>query len=339
MNNTNRFKSIFAPFIISYIEKKKLQGFGTERYRSYLSEFDHFWVDIAKKDLYIKSEELKDWVNTRINDKQSTLYARICVISNFCRYMSNLGYECYIPKRPKISFNNRHSTIFTHQQIQIIFTECDNLVSRIRNPKSITIIIPTLIRLLYSTGIRINEAMSIKNSDIDFSKKTIIINDTKNNRQRIAPINESLELVLEQYIVYRNKITAPNIAKPDSYFFISVLGKPCSHITVYRYFDRILEKCRLQRNENINTASLHSLRHTAAVHSLVKLTQSGKDLYCSLPLLSVFMGHKSILGTEYYIKLTQEMYPELLKLDMKVTDQIFAHINSKLKENDENENN
>lgn len=333
----NKLSSIFAPFIKTYINDKKLQGFGTERYRSYLSEFDRFWVDIAKKDLYIKSEELKDWVNTRINDKQSTLYARICVISNFCRYMSNLGYECYVPKRPKISFNNRHSTIFTHRQMQIIFTECDNLIARKRSPKSIVIIIPVLIRLLYSTGIRINEALAIKNSDLDFSKKTLIINDTKNNRQRIAPINNSLELVLKQYIAYRNKISVPNITHPDSYFFISVLGKPCSHITVYRYFDRILEICRLQRNENINIASLHSLRHTAAVHSLVKLTRSGKDLYCSLPLLSVFMGHKSILGTEYYVKLTQEMYPELLKIDMEVTDQIFTHINSKLKESHENE--
>ena len=337
MNNTNKFSSIFAPFIESYINDKNLQGFNTKRYKSYLSEFDSFLVKIVKKDLCIKSEDIKNWINTRINDKQSTLYTRICVISNFCRYMGNLGHECYVPKRPKISFSNTRSTIFTHQQMQTIFTESDRLVTRIQCPKSIQIIIPVLIRLLYSTGIRINEALSIKNSDLDFDRQAIVINDTKNQKQRIAPINKSLESVLKQYIVYRNKIPIANINHPDSYLFVSTIGKPCSYITVYKYFSRIIEKCRLQQNEYVNSPSLHSLRHTAAVHSLIKLTQSGKDLYCSLPLLSIFMGHKSVLGTEYYVKLTQDMYPEILKLDMRVTDQIFAHINLKLKENYENE--
>jgi integrase len=57
---------------------------------------------------------------------------------------------------------------------------------------------------------------------------------------------------------------------------------------------------------------VHDLRHTFAVHSLVKMAKSGLDLYYSLPLLSTFLGHRSLSATDQYVRLTAEMYPDLL---------------------------
>ncbi len=339
MNSSDKFSSIFAPYIRSYIKEKELQDLKTKRYRSFLLDFDRFLLQTAKNNLLINSEDIKRWAETHINDKKTTLYARFCVISNFCRYMGSLGYECYVPVRPKVSFKSTIATVFTHMQIQDIFDACDNMVAKTHCPKSMLFVIPALIRTLYSTGIRIGEALAIMNKDIDFKRKALVINDTKNNRYRIAPINESLEKVLKQYIDYRDRLPVCDVEHPDSYLFVSTLGKSCSHIPVYKYFVRILEKCEIYGSFGTNNPSLHSIRHTAAVHSLVKLTDSGKDLYCSLPLLSVFLGHKSVLGTESYVRLTQEMYPEVLKLDMQITDQIFADLNLKLQKNYEQEDN
>lgn len=339
MNSSDKFSSIFAPYIRSYIKEKELQNLKTERYRSFLLDFDRFLSQTAKNDLLINSEDIKKWTDTRINDKKTTLYAKFCIISNFCRYMGSLGHECYVPVRPKVSFKSTIATVFTHMQIQNIFEACDNMITKTHCPKSMLFVIPALIRTLYSTGIRIGEAIAIMNKDIDFKRSVIVINDTKNNRQRIAPINESLEKVLKQYIDYRDRLPINNIEHLDSYLFVSTLGKPCSHIPVYKYFVRILEKCEIYGSFGTNNPSLHSIRHTTAVHSLVKLTGSGKDLYCSLPLLSVFLGHKSVLGTESYVRLTQEMYPEVLNLDMQATDQIFTHINLKLQQSYEKDDN
>ncbi|MCY1662639.1 tyrosine-type recombinase/integrase [Chryseobacterium sp. SL1] len=253
--------------------------------------------------------------------------------------MCRLGYECYIPVSPKCSFQRAVSTVFTHEQILDIFGEVDHIISKTRCPKNMLMPVPALIRTLYSTGIRIGEALSIKNKDVDFERKAIVINDTKNNKQRLAPINESLEKVLKQYISYRDRIPIHDINHPESCLFVSTLGKPCSHTSIYKYFIHILQVCGIHGGYGNNSATLHSIRHTSAVHALIKMTKAGKDLYCSLPLLSVFMGHKSIIGTEYYIRLTQEMYPEVLKLDMEVTDRIFAYINQKLQQNYENGDN
>jgi len=43
------------------------------------------------------------------------------------------------------------------------------------------------------------------------------------------------------------------------------------------------------------------------------MAKSGLDLYYSLPLLSTFLGHKSLSAPDHYVRLTAEMYPDLLK--------------------------
>jgi uncharacterized protein YeeX (DUF496 family) len=48
------------------------------------------------------------------------------------------------------------------------------------------------------------------------------------------------------------------------------------------------------------------------------------------------MGHRKVLDTETYVRLTQEMYPEVLKMNAEVTDQIYSFIIFKLKQDYEN---
>ena len=57
---------------------------------------------------------------------------------------------------------------------------------------------------------------------------------------------------------------------------------------------------------------LDFLRHTFAVHVLQKWVTDGNDLTAMLPMLSTYMGHKSVNATSRYLRLTAEVYPELL---------------------------
>ena len=73
--------------------------------------------------------------------------------------------------------------------------------------------------------------------------------------------------------------------------------------------------------------STHSLRHTFAVHSLAKMVQEGMDIYCALPLLSVFLGHKTLKGTETYVRLTQDMFPDILLKQTTITRFVYPEMN------------
>ena len=67
----------------------------------------------------------------------------------------------------------------------------------------------------------------------------------------------------------------------------------------------------------------HCGRHTFAVHSLMRQVRNGADIYCTLPILSVFLGHKKLSDTETYVRLTQEMYPDVLKLESSITSFLY----------------
>ena len=105
---------------------------------------------------------------------------------------------------------------------------------------------------------------------------------------------------------------------------------------VYKHFYRIIDDSGIPRTPTQVGPSLHSMRHTAAVHSLIKMTREGRDIYSALPLLSIFLGHKNVLGTESYVRLTQEVYPEITKLDMDGTDDLFTNLIRKFKQDYEN---
>ncbi|MGF7231568.1 tyrosine-type recombinase/integrase [Arachidicoccus sp.] len=83
---------------------------------------------------------------------------------------------------PISSPRNRYSSFFR---------VCDTLVNNSRNMDCILFALPALYRLLYSTGIRIGEAISIRNEDINFEHHHIIIRKTKNQQQRLVSLNPS----------------------------------------------------------------------------------------------------------------------------------------------------
>jgi site-specific recombinase XerD len=336
MNKLFEYTSVFAPYIEGYIHEKELQSYKATQLKWILLEFDKFFAKASKNDLFISSKNIKDWAATRTCDKPNTLYQKYCAIAKFCRYMCLLGYECYIPTRPKKRLSNYTPTIFTHEQMKAIFNACDNMVMKEHHAQSIMIIIPALFRVLYSTGIRVSEALSLLNRDVDLNRRAIILNDTKNRCQRLAPVNESLEHVLRQYIFYRNKIPVYGIAHPSSPLFVSTTGKPCSRRTVLAYFHRVLEECGIPRRCEQQGPMVHEIRHSAAVHAMIKLTQDGLDPYTSLPLLSTFMGHKKVWDTENYVRLTQEMYPDLLKMGTEAINQVYSCCLPKLKQDYEN---
>ena len=55
----------------------------------------------------------------------------------------------------------------------------------------------------------------------------------------------------------------------------------------------------------------HDTRHTFAVHCLNNWALSGEDLTAALPVLSRYLGHSGLRGTQKYLQLTAQMYPDI----------------------------
>lgn len=327
MSETFDYRSIFAPYFRGFVKMKQDLGHQALRTKWILLEFDKFFVATGPEDLYITRESIEQWRSTRINDGQRTLYTKYCVWSQFTKYMCNLGQECYIPRPPKaVAKNSFTPYIFSHKQIGDILLACDSLRLYDNRMSTIMFIVPAVIRLLYATGIRVSEALSLKNGDIDLKNNRITLHRTKNGEQRLAPLSVSLRMVLEDYLERRNRMPLPKVNDPNGYFFVSPNGTFCRAGSVYCWFRKVLAKCGIPHMGNHHGPRVHDLRHTFAVHSLIKMAKSGHDLYYALPVLSTYLGHRSIGATEQYVRLTAEMHPELLNDERALCSYVFPKI-------------
>ena len=194
-----------------------------------------------------------------------------------------------------------------------------------KNMACIIFALPALFRLLYSTGLRISEALSIKNKDIDYENQWIILKKTKNRMQRLVPINSSLLNVLKQYMEYKEKIPIQELSASNNFFFISTTGSPINQGSVYKWFKEILRMSGIPHIGNGSGPRVHDMRHTCAVHSLIKLINDKVDIYCALPIVAVFLGHKDTRSSEKFLRLTHEMYPEIVQMEQSITSFVFPY--------------
>ena len=320
MNSLN-YQSIYAPYFKQFIAAKNGLGYTSLRAQWVFLELDNFFCKNVN-DIGITKQQIEQWRATRINDAPTTIYDKYSILAQFCKYMCSIGYDCYIPRLPrKISGFTPH--IFTNKQIMDIFQACDHFELYDRHLNTTLFIMPAVIRLLYGTGLRISEALSLKNKDMDFDKKCLYVRKSKNGDERISPLSESLVIVLNQYLQYRDRMPLPGIKDEKNFFFVSPIGTRCLQGVVYDWFRKALVASGIPHQGDHKGPRLHDLRHTFAVHSLIKMSNAGLDMYYSLPLLSKCLGHRSLKSTDQYVRLTAEIYQDLLKDVNKISAHIF----------------
>ena len=180
--------------------------------------------------------------------------------------------------------------------------------------------IPVLLRLLYSTGLRISEALAIRLHDIDIPKGTISLIDGKNHVGRNIVVSPSMKRVLETYLA---KMTFSGV---NDYLFHGHDGRAYTVCMARITFHRILNQAGIQRRPSGKYPRLHDLRHLFSTRALEQMADKGYDLYTSLPLLCKYLGHKSIIETEYYIRLTQNRFTQITRSSSDYAPNLFPNV-------------
>ena len=88
--------------------------------------------------------------------------------------------------------------------------------------------------------------------------------------------------------------------------------------------------------EEIETSHLYVRFLPADADEFDLLTDSGLDMYVALPILSTYLGHKTIFATEKYVRLTLQLFPYIEEKFHSTVDRIFGKIT---KEGADDENN
>lgn len=298
---------IFAPLAYDFLEFKRAQGYKYQSEEKILCRFCKFSERYPLSRPALTRELVSDWIASREGEAKKSRMHRVTCVSQFGRYLKQLGYEvCMLPPT---HWDNDSFTpyIFTHEEIERLFRASDS-VHPVPQSRNIHKALPVLIRMLYSCGLRISEAVGLRCGDVDLGKGILTVREAKFGKDRLIPISKSLLGYCREY----RKNVIP-WASNDDYFFMAPDRTMLSPNTVYGRFRRILWESGIPYGGKGNGPRLHDLRHTFVVHTLQKWVESGEDLTAMLPVLSVFMGHKSFSATSRYLRLTAEVYPQVVK--------------------------
>jgi integrase len=321
--NFDGFVGDFKELLIQFVQMKQSLGFDYAGEADALKRFSQFTLKFTIKDHALTKELVDAWTEKRPNERDVTWEKRINNLKQFALFLSNLGYDAYIPAcRAKINRNLYVPHIFTSEQLRRIFVECDNIKPHPLSNKHL--VFPAIYRLLYGCGLRISETVALKRKDVDLGQGIITIHGSKFNKNRLIPMSSSLARYLEAY-----SLKLHTFSSPEDYFFMKRDRAAIASNTVYKHFRKILWKSGISHGGKGRGPRLHDLRHTFAVHSLNQMVRQGVDLYCALPILSTYLGHASVAATERYVRLTEEAYPGILDTVSRTCAYVFPEVKVK----------
>jgi integrase/recombinase XerD len=169
-------------------------------------------------------------------------------------------------------------------------------------------VLRALILLLYGACLRLGEALRLTLADVDLDQALLCIRETKFYKTRLVPLGGDLLIAMKHYSEQRNRTYAEELTSP---FFCFRDGRPLSASSVRSAFRRLRAQASVQRKDDAShPPRLLDLRHTGAVHRLLRWYRCGKDFEHLLPALATYLGHVDLHSTQHYLTLTPEILRE-----------------------------
>ena len=301
------FQSGMAEQMESFLAYKEAAGYQRRSFEKRLVQFDRFCMERNITDVSFTKEDATAWKQKRTCEAETTHYSRVNFAKNFLVYLSRKGFDVYVPQNVKSIPTDFKPHIYTDDEIIRYFYAVDTYSPDKGNKKNL-IQLPVLFRLLYCCGTRINETLGIRKKDVDLENGIIALYETKNDCARYIVLTDELKDLMAQYA---DKMFY--LLEDTGYIFTTANGKRLSGESVYELHRKFLNKAGIPYIGNGNGPRIHDWRHTFAVRSFKQMVDSGIDLYVALPVLSTYLGHKTIYATEKYLRLTVSIYPYIEK--------------------------
>lgn len=252
---------------------------------SYINDLEKFITYYEFSDIIkLNTTNIEKYIKTLEDAAPATVSHNISSLKTFYNYEIKTGKIDSNPmdaiKPPKLG---------THLPVYLTIDEIDKILDiEVKDPFSSRN--KALLELMYATGLRISEVITLEFKNIDFEDCIVRVMG-KGNKERIVPINDIAIKYLNDYIEdYRPLLIKKNI---NNYIFLNNHGNMMTRQGVFKIIKNYAEIKGI--NKNIGP---HTLRHTFATH----LLENGADLR----IIQELLGHSDISTTQIYTHLTNE---------------------------------
>jgi integrase/recombinase XerD len=302
------WKSMVSQYLKGFLDERHLAGYRFRMQERWIKQFDWYCFEKGIHEEQLNKNLLEEFCHKNRNESAMTCQKRLCLMRQFAEYMLKNGYVIELPPTPDkvFSYPIHNPYIFTEHELKDIFVQIDNWIWTSQSRGYRKQMDPVLFRMIYGCGLRIMEALRLRVTDVNLEAGYLSICDSKNGRDRIVPMAESLVIRCKAYSKQMHALSSP-----DNYYFPgAIFGSHSSHSSAYHRFREYLWKAGIPHTGH--GPRIHDLRHAFCVHRFKKWVLSGSELMNLMPYLSAYLGHVDFRGTEYYLRLTADLYPEII---------------------------
>jgi integrase len=237
--------------------------------------------------------------------RSATVRRNELALRQLAEHAQAFGWDAYTPAvATRVRVRHQPPYVLTDDEVRRLFAAIDSQAMSCYSNKAL--VDPVLFRVLYGAGLRVSEALNLTLSDVDTNAATLRIRDSKNGESRTTPITGRLGATLQAYTAAAH----PAPEHSDYVFYSGAVGRPINQATVYTRFRGYLADAGIPHFTG--GPHPHSLRHGFAVANLRRWAADNADLAVMLPYLACYMGHADLRGTQYYLRLTADAYPEVM---------------------------
>lgn len=292
-----------------YLAERRHLGFndGTVAYslRSFVRH-----IEVVRHRGALTIEVMTDWArrDSHGSNDPHTWARRLKHLRSFARWLRQFEPLTEIPDH----------TIFgriDERQAPHIYTEPEiaDLLAAARRLGPATaprgIVFETLFGLVASCGLRIGEALSLRNADVDLRQGMLLIRKAKFGKSRQVPMHVSTIEALRRYRRTLDRAGEP--AEPEAAFFIGTRGRrhglPLGKRQVHRVFVELREQLGWRNRGDHHAPRIHDLRHTFVVRRITQWQKQGVDVEQAMLALSTYVGHAEVGNTYWYLSAAPQL--------------------------------
>ena len=305
---TRQKPSRMTSIIARYVALKRALGRGYQNEERILELLDSFVETNARgapRDL--TPELFAAWCRTQGHLTRTVRRNRMRIVRNLCLYRRRTEPDCFVPDLELFPRNHQPASpyIFTEIDIQRLLMEADKLEptgpSPLRRENHRLALV-----LLFTTGIRRGELVRLTLADFDERDKTLAIRETKFHKSRIVPLSTTTTREVRTFLKQRRAAGAPQLPASPLLWNRYGGGGGYTGAGLAQGLRALMRAAGIVKQDG-RVPRVHDARHSFAVNALLRWYRAGIDVTARLPYLATYMGHISVVSTQHYIHLVEQL--------------------------------
>jgi integrase/recombinase XerD len=299
MMRPSPFRSRLGPTMARYVALKRALGRRGDGVEHILRYLDHFLVSRQVEDL--TRETFAAWADSMAHLSGTTRRGRLRAVYHFClaRHRDDAGVFVPDPTQFPAAAPRPWPHTFSEADIVRLLTTADDLPAHNASPLHREVARIALV-ILYTTGLRRGELARLTRRDYDPVVQTLHVRETKFYKSRLVPLSIDAAGEMDRYLLAREIHGAPSqgetplLAHCHGGRFRGYTGTALG-----RLLHKVMCTAGLRTVQG-HVPRVHDLRFTFAVQVLWRWYRIGADVQARLAALATYMGHASVLSTQYY---------------------------------------